>query len=472
MNKKMPYIIVVSILFPLLVIAAYVLTLVDRPNIRDHRAAAVADEDKAIPDAGAKNVDAGAEPALGRSETRGSNTEAEPIATSGAAPPETAPNQELSPERQNELIAQFVAWRHDPPSDGIEILTRYLHHADRLVAAEALETLAFLSGDGDHTEAAIGLLKAKAADTSYALRGKALYFASMIAKDEMLPVVAGYIDNPDETDPDSSYITASLALVAMNSPTSIPYLDTLLKKAQDNPDARRNCYGTLAKINSAESLRVLADHVRSAKGDDQISGAVMMAQSNMPEVHEFLVEAIETQELSDKTIDSLAMTPAAPMVFESLLNSESLSDARKTQVLKRLADNSSEGNSNLSTEMTSVMEALLTRSQDPAIKANAIKVIGNLRDMRASEIITPYLQDENLDIRKEASFAFIYNMNFDNYRELSGLLWDENQQIRRTAMISLARYAGYDDIELLQQAVQHDDEFIRKQAEALLVQLQ
>jgi HEAT repeat protein len=82
-----------------------------------------------------------------------------------------------------------------------------------------------------------------------------------------------------------------------------------------------------------------------------------------------------------------------------------------------------------------------------------------------------YFNSDDADLRKEAFFNFVDYTNPSNYESLFDFLWDEDEKVRRTAMVSLERFAGYGDIEMLERAAQHDDEFIRKHAGTMLSEL-
>ena len=385
---------------------------------------------------------------------------------------ETLSNKDLK-----ELLKQFYSYRQNPNSDAVLILSSFLDHTnldhtDRIVVLEAIDTLTHIALENDdQRETVFRILQAKAADESFEQRDKALFMAAMLGKDRMLPIVANFISNPDEHSPVESYDVASRALATIGGRESVPYLHALLAKVQDL-EVRRNCYETLAKIETPEALSILEEEVLSSEGDDQTAGAAALARLNNPEVVNFLADSIQAQKFNKETIARLTCSVAAPEIFGRLLNSKILTEESKIDLLEILATHSVDGNDDLRADMNALMVQFMEASESPQIKIHAIKVIGELGEKSTPDILRSYLKAEEPDIRKAAYFSFVDYTNPKNYTELYPFLWNEDQNVRRTAMTSLARFANYDDIEILKKAARHEDEFICKYANALLDQLE
>ena len=378
----------------------------------------------------------------------------------------------LSDKDLKELLKQFYSYRQNPNSDAVSILSYFLDHTNRVVVFEAIDTLSHIALENDdQRETVFKILQAKAADESFAQRDRALFMAAMIGKDRMLPIVATLINNPDEHSPVESYDVASRALAGIGGRESVPYLDDLLTKVQDL-EVRRNCYETLARIETPEALSILEEEVLSTEGDDQTAGAAALARLNNPEVVNFLADSIQAQKFNKETIARLSYSAKAPEIFGSLLNSETLTEESKIDLLETLANHSVDGNDDLRADMNALMVQVMEASESPQIKIHAIKVIGELGEKSSPDILRPYLKAEEPDIRKAAYFSFVDYTNPKNYTELYPFLWDKDQNVRRTAMTSLARFVNYDDIEILKKASQHEDEFISKYANTLLEQLE
>jgi HEAT repeat protein len=384
---------------------------------------------------------------------------------------ETLSNKDLK-----ELLKQFYSYRQNPNSDAVLTLSSFLDHTnldhtDRIVVLEAIDTLTHIALENDdQRETVFKILQAKAADESFEHRDRALFMAALLGKDRMLPIVANLINNPDDLSPAESYDVASRALRTIGGQESVPYLRGILAKAQDLK-ARRNCYEALARIETPEALSILEKEVLSSEGNDQTAGAVALARLNNPEVINFMADSIQAQEFSRDTIAMLSYSVAAPEIFGLLLNSKTLTEEKKIDLLETLANHSVDGNDDLRVNMTIMLVQFMEASESPQMKIHAIKVIGELGEQSAPEILQPYLKADEPDVRKAAFFSFVDYITPENYSELKPFLWDEDQDIRRTAMNSLGRFVSYDDIDILKKAAQHKDEFIRKYANALLDQV-
>jgi HEAT repeat protein len=369
-----------------------------------------------------------------------------------------------------DILKQFESYRQNPSAEAVAALKSFLDSDDDLLAAEAIEVLRFIALGGDQQEAVVAILKAKAADTSYRLRDRALFAAAEIAKEDLLPVVAGYIHNPDEQTQAQGYDVASRALAIIRNQDSVPYLEELLAKAKDTA-VRRNCFATLAAINSHESLSLLQEQLDVAQDSDQIAGAAALAHTQNPEAVDFLTASIQAQKFSPDTIARLSYSPVAPDVFDGLLNSDVVSESQKVALIDTLAEHAVEGNSEVRGKMTDMLATYLETADSPATKASAIRAIGALGEESAPEIMQSYFNSNDADLRKVAFFTFVDYTNPFNYDALFDFLWDEDQKVRRTAMVSLERFAGHEDVEMLEKAAQHEDEFIRKHAGAMLSEL-
>jgi HEAT repeat protein len=368
-------------------------------------------------------------------------------------------------------LEQMNSYRQSPSAEAVAALESFLDSDFDLLAAEAIEVLRFIALGGDQQEAVVAILKAKAADPSYRLRDRALFAAAEIAKEEMLPVVADYIRNPDEQTQAQGYDVASRALAIIRNQDSVPYLEELLARVKDT-SVRRNCYATLAAIDSVESLSLLQAQVEAAQdSSDQIAGAAVLAHTQNPEAVDFLAASIQDQKFNPETTARLSYSPAAPDVFDRLLNSDAVSESQKVALLDTLAEHAVEGNSEVRAKLTDMLAAYLETADSPATKARAIRAIGALGEESAPEIMQSYFNSNDADLRKEAFFTFVNYTNPLNYDALFDFLWDEDQKVRRTAMVSLERFAGHEDVEMLEKAAQHDDEFIRKHANAVLREL-
>ena len=468
MTKKSHLLIAALVAGVLLAGAGYLLTAYEKQPPNQVRPISPATNTKAADAASPKISTPKAEIQATENTDRQKAAKSSPVA---AAAPGSAPSvAPLAAEELRSLVAEFFSYRHNATPEAIDALTTYLDHSERLVAAEALDTLAYIARDGVERAAILATLKEKAMEPFYALRGKALYMATMVDPDEMLPIIGDFINDPRENSQAESYVAAVRALTIQIGPQSLPYVDALLEKNQDS-GVRRTCFEILAKIDSPQAMTTLQAQILKAKDQDQTAGVAALARLENPEVIDFLTNSIQAGQFHQETIDRMAYSPTAPEVFGRLLKSETLTDTRKIELLDTLAGNAVTGNQQLRVEMTDVMADLAQESPNPEIKSRAIKVIGALGAKSAPAILEAYLVDADPAVRKEAFFTFMDYASPFNYTVLHDFLWDEDEQVRRTAMASLGAFAVEDDIEILTQASQHEDEFIRKHAIALLDQL-
>ena len=140
-------------------------------------------------------------------------------------------------------------------------------------------------------------------------------------------------------------------------------------------------------------------------------------------------------------------------------------------LLDNIAEHSVEGDNNLRANMTDMLTTLIETNDNTEMKARAIRAIGALGEESAPDIMQSYFDSNDEGLRMEAFFSFVNYTNPYNYTSLFEFLWDEDEKVRRTAMVSIQRFAGYEDIEVLERAAQHEDEFIRKHANAMLIEL-
>jgi HEAT repeat protein len=380
-------------------------------------------------------------------------------------------NPELSPsdQAQQKQLAALDAYRHQPDAASIQALVAYLDHDNPIVAAEAINVLGYLAFHTDARDAVLRILLERAADPAYPLRGSALYMAAVVGKDEVLPVVAGYV-TLSETDDPEDYDAASRALAAIRSPACLPLIGQLLRQTTE-PATRKNCFDTLSSIGTPEAQALLIEEVAAAAEEDQASAAVALARFTDPDSVEFLSESIATSRLSPETIERLATSNTAADIFGRLLTSDYLLDEHKIDLLDTLAAQSVQGNAQLRVDMTALMATLAEQSDSQEVKIRALKVIGELGEEDAPQIIEPYLRTENPAVRKAAFSSFVGYTNPWNYDILFELLWEEDEEMRRTAMTALEPFVLPEDIDALEKAAQHSDEFIRRRAESLLNQL-
>ena len=67
--------------------------------------------------------------------------------------------------------------------------------------------------------------------------------------------------------------------------------------------------------------------------------------------------------------------------------------------------------------------------------------------------------------------AFYLYCTPDTYKELQSLWWDQDENIRRTAFSMSEDFLESSDIQVLEKATKHEDEFISEHSSSILRQL-
>lgn len=368
------------------------------------------------------------------------------------------------------VFKQFEDLRKHPSPEAVNILSGFLNHENGVVVAEAIDTLGFIGLNSDQGAPVFTILEEKAMDKDFSHRGHALLTAAMIGKDQLLPVVSEYIFEEDDSTCEDNKDVASRALSLISSPACVPYLNLLLKDA-DDPKIRGNCFRTLARIDTHESLSILQEHVLSSRGKDQVDSALALAGLNRYESNQVLATAIEDRSFGENTIRALCSSPAAPDVFGQLLSKDEEKKEKKIALLKDIAKYSLHGTSDVRSQVSAAIVPLLD-SPDNELKIQTIKAIGQLGGQDAAGILVAELSSDNSEVRKEAVFALVGHVGPANYTALLDVIWDNDEKTRRTAMFLVEQFVTHDDREILEKATRHEDEFIREHAKALLMEME
>jgi HEAT repeat protein len=110
-------------------------------------------------------------------------------------------------------------------------------------------------------------------------------------------------------------------------------------------------------------------------------------------------------------------------------------------------------------------------SENTDVQIHAIRAIGKLGESNTADVLLPLLSAENDRVRKEAFLAFVSYTDPSNYSAMYEFVWDSDEKIRRIAMVSIERFVNSRDREILEEAAQHEDKFVRERAQALLDEL-
>jgi HEAT repeat protein len=111
----------------------------------------------------------------------------------------------------------------------------------------------------------------------------------------------------------------------------------------------------------------------------------------------------------------------------------------------------------------------LVDSNDPDLQVQAIKIMGmGFGSEETTEILNPKLHSSDTRVRKEALNAYLPYIGPENYKTVLEMIWDKDETIRRNALAYAQQFIDDSDHPLLEKALQHEDEAIRKSVSQIL----
>ncbi len=379
-------------------------------------------------------------------------------------------NLQTANDNVSAIFDRIRFFRRNPTAEAVKILSEYLNHSNSTIAEEALCTLGAIGLKSSLHEIVYKIVAQKALDREFEFRGPALSIAALIGKERSLPLIAEFISENNQ-DPDSNgYKCASGALSRINTPACLPYLNTILSSTS-NQRIHRNCFETLARIATPEAINTLEKHLLSSNNNkDQALSALALTRLNSSECNRIMADGIKRKTFQDDTINTILSTKAAPDIVNMIIKDNTLEAENRVALLKTIGSAVRSGSLNTREEVSSIIgSSILSGSKEPKnIKLEAIKTIYGLGGSSVADGLTPELENTDSDIRRAATLAFATYADSTNYTSLFNLLWDDDVETRRTAMFTIQRFATNADQRILKKAVDHEDEYIRKQAKQLL----
>jgi HEAT repeat protein len=113
-----------------------------------------------------------------------------------------------------------------------------------------------------------------------------------------------------------------------------------------------------------------------------------------------------------------------------------------------------------------ILEALI--DADPLIRANAVEVVANTKQVRLIPKVQRLLKDEYIPVRFAAVLA-VGDLEYAlGRRSLTMLLQDENENIRIGALYALGKLGSTENIEQIRKAIASNDQTVRANAALLL----
>jgi len=356
--------------------------------------------------------------------------------------------------------------RYAESEEAIETLYTFLYDDNPAVIKSALNSLAFVGKDGLFKEKVYDILIEKAKDQQFNERGQALVIASMYEPDpKVFAVISDFITEEDKNGTKKAYAVKALAAIA--TPNCIAYLNKILEGTTD-PNIQKEALYTLSRIENDQAVATLQDKLTSQDSQTQLDTSWALAQQNKPEYNQMLSEVISNRKLNDDAIAVVARSPAGPVLLKDVLANDNLDRQEKVSILNIYA-----GNMTLTTNdvRTGVMDAVrpLVDSDDPDLQVQAIKIMGmGFGSEETAEVLNPKLRSSDTRVRNEALNAYLPYIGPENYKPVLDMIWDKDETIRRHALAYAQQYVDDSDRPLLEKALNHEDEAIRKSVSQIL----
>jgi HEAT repeat protein len=378
-------------------------------------------------------------------------------------------NSQIDDDNVSAIFDRFISFRRQPTSEAVKVLSEYLKHPNSAVAEEALSTLGVIGLKSGLHEIVYKIVTQKALDREFAFRGRALSIAALIGKERSLPLIAEFISENNQNPDSTGYKCASGALSRINTPACLPYLNTILS-GTGNQRIHRNCFETLARIATPEAINILEKYLFSSDNKDQALSALALTRLNSSDCNRIMADGIKKKTFQDDTINTILSTKAAPDIVNMIIKDNTLDAENRVALLKTIAGGVRSGSLDTREEVSSIIgSSLLNGSKEPKnVKLEAIKTISGLGGLKIADDLIPELENTDSDIRRAATLVFATYADSTNYTSLFNLLWDDDVETRRTAMFTIQRFATNADQSILKELVDHEDEYIRKQAKQLL----
>lgn len=370
-----------------------------------------------------------------------------------------------------ELIQNILQLRLQSSEESIRQLTTLLDHDSPGVVSEAIDALCYLAKQNGSTEIIFDILKQKAADKYYPQRGDALVAAAKLKMDDqLLTILPDFLIEKGEQGEEDMF-NAVRALSFVESPELLPYLNQILDRST-SLTTQRTAYAILSKLDPTQSSELLESKLASSETFKQKNAAWALSRSNRPEYNQILENSVTNKQLNDESLAVLSSSPSAPEVFGNLLTSDTIEKEEKIIYLQSIAQNARYATAVVRQNMKDALEPLLD-SEDRDLEIETIKTLGKVGSgsPEMAELLEPKLQSPDAEVREQAFGSYISSLTPKTYKPLLDLLWDDNEKVRRSAMVFAGHFVDASDAEQLNKALEHEDEYIKEQAQKMLEKL-
>ena len=371
-----------------------------------------------------------------------------------------------SPDASIRMEAVRLLWEKTT-HEAVELLAMFLDDKESVIAEEAIDALGHIANNSDLGEEILQILIGKATDKTSKIRGPALLTASIVGdQDQLLPVIGSIL----EEDNQSAREYAVRALGFVNGPEAAPYLERILEE-DISRDLQRNIYSLLIDSGSEEALEIIENDTYSEDREKQVNSVWALSRNDGGTGTQILSDAVKKNALGDESLSIIASSRAAPGVFEEAFQSDDLSDTDKRNLLRAISDNTKLAPREVRDQVAEVIQPLM-HSTNILVQKDAIEAIGAIgATSNQAEILAPKLESESPILQGSALYAYAQYTTPNTYKPLKNLWYNEDEKIRRTAFFLSSPFVNNSDMEDLEKATQHTDEFIANGSRLKIKQL-
>ena len=370
------------------------------------------------------------------------------------------------PDVSVRMAAVRMLWNKMTP-ESVELLAMFLDDKEAVVAEEAIDALGHIAQNSELGEEVFDILIAKATDKEFRLRGPALLTASMVGDPEkVLPAIDTILKEQNQ----SAREYAVRAISFVNGPEAVPYLTRILAEGGSR-EMQRTAYSLLAKAGSEEARQILRNDVYSEEREKQVNTVWALSRSSTEDNTQILSSAVRGKVLGDDSLSIIASSRAAPTVFNEAFQSDNLTDTDIRNLLRVISNNTMQASKDVRNQTAEIIKPLLD-SNNEQVQKEAIEALGKIgaTDNQADALVGK-LESDSPILQGTALYAYAQYTNPNTYKPLKTLWYSEDEKIRRTAFFLSSPFLNQTDMEDLQKATKHPDEFISKQSTRKIKQL-
>jgi HEAT repeat protein len=234
---------------------------------------------------------------------------------------------------------------------------------------------------------------------------------------------------------------------------------------------QRNAYSLLTKIGTEEARQILAANLYSQEHEKQVNTVWALSRRSTENNMQILSSALNGKALTDESLSIIARSRTAPALFNKAFQSDNLTNTDKRNLLRTISTDTKLASREVRNQTAEAIKPLLN-SSDEQLQKDAIEALGNIgATENQAEALAEKLESDSPILQGAALSAYAKYTNPNTYKELKTLWYDKDEKIRRTAFFLSSPFLNHSDMEDLQKAEKHSDEFIAKQSQRMIKQL-